>query len=321
MAEAKSKAKKVTEETPEVVEIIENEAIAPEAEPKATEKAAKAGKHSKKALEEEAEAEAKEAAKTARKEKAAAKEVEHKSHVPTPKNMERAHSKTWRAASKSIDQTREYELREAIELIQKASKTKFDATMELHINLGIDPRQSDQAVRTSTTLPSGSGKSVRVAVVAGEKDAVAAKAAGADVVDGEKIMAGIAAEKFDFDVLITTPDQMPNLARHAKILGPRGLMPSPKAGTVSTDVAATVHEIKGGRVEIKADPSGIIHLAFGKVSFKAADLATNAAAVFAAVVKARPATIKGVYLKSASISATMTPSARLDVAIVTKAKK
>ena len=320
MAEAKAKTAKIkpdeiiadlsVAETTEVDDKVDKPAK-PAAAP------AKAGKRSKKATEEEAELEQKET----RKKVAAAKEAEHKSHVPTPKNMARAHSKAWREANQAIDQARQYGLKEAIELVQKMSKTKFDATMELHLNLGIDPRQSDQAVRTAAVLPSGSGKSVRVAVVAGEPDAAAAKAAGADVVDSDKIMTDIAAERFDFDVLITTPDQMPNLARHAKVLGPRGLMPSPKAGTVSNDVASTVREIKGGRVEIKADPSGIIHLAFGKVSFKADDLAANAAAVFEAVVKARPAAIKGVYIKSATVSATMTPGVTLDTAAATKADK
>lgn len=316
MAEAKTK-KTTTKAAKDVAKVVDDtkklteEVTEDKTSPKATKAVAKAGKRSKKAVEE---VDAK-VAKTERKKVAKVEAEEQKQalkHVPTPKKLENMHSKGWRTAAEQIDREKLYDLPEAIALLQKISKVKFDPSVELHINLGIDPRQSDQIVRTSAVLPAGTGKSVRVAVVADEKGSAEAKKAGADVVDSEKIIADIIKGKFDFDVLVTTPDQMPTLAKHAKVLGPKGLMPSPKAGTVSTDLAKTIAEIKAGKAELKTDTAGIVHIAVGKLSFKADDLVANIQVALQAVVRARPAAAKGTFLKSANIAASMSPSIKLD---------
>ncbi len=309
---AKAKEELITEEKAE--KIVEEKTAGPKAEKKTT-ATAKAGKRSKKAVEAEAEAEA----KVERKQKKAEK-VDEKPEKPkaTPKNMERIHSKKWRAAQAKIDLEKLYDLPEAIALVQTLSTTKFDASMEMHINLGIDPRQSDQLVRTNAALPAGSGKTVRVAVVADEKNAATAKAAGADRVDSDKLLAEIEKGKFDFDVLLTTPAQMPTLAKFAKVLGPKGLMPTPKAGSVTDDLEIAIKAIKAGRAELKNDSAGIVHVTFGKVSFKANDLEANAKAILNALQKSRPTTLKGTFVTGVTISATMTPGVKVDVAAALK---
>lgn len=271
---------------------------------------AKAGKRSKKVIEEEAAKVAKEVRKAETAEKEATK-AETPKPKHTPKNMAKAHSKAYREAKAKIE-PKLYDLDEAIELVTKLSKVKFDATVELHANLGIDTRQSDQMIRANVVLPKGTGKTVRVAVIADEAKAKELTAVGADRIDNEKLISEIEKGKIDFDVLIATPDKMAALGKLAKILGPKGLMPSPKAGTVATDPVKAVQEIKAGRVELKNDPSGIIHVSVGKVSFSKADLASNAKAIIAALAKAKPANVKGTYLKSLAVSATMTPSIKVD---------
>lgn len=318
MAEAKKKTNQIETEAKETKTTkVKKAEISKETEVKETAEAtpaakstAKAGKRSAKS---QAEAEEK-ATKEAKKADEAATEDKPVKAVYTPKKPEHMHSKKWRNAVKEIDRTKVYELVEAITLVKKMSSTKFDATLELQVNLGIDPRQSDQQVRSSVTLPAGNGKTVRVAVIADDKNAAIAKSAGADMVDAEKILAAIAKEKFDFDVLVTTPDQMAAMAKHAKVLGPKGLMPSPKAGTVTPDVKKTVEEIKAGKVEIKTDSSGIVHMAVGKVSFDDSKLADNIRAALGAIVKAKPSGAKGTYLRSVALSATMSPSVKLDTA-------
>ncbi|MBA3679262.1 50S ribosomal protein L1, partial [Candidatus Saccharibacteria bacterium] len=214
-----------------------------------------------------------------------------------------------------------YTVSEAVELLPKLSKTKFDATAEVHIVLDIDPKQSDQNLRTSAALPAGSGKTVKVAVITSDKEADAAKKAGADNTDAAAILADIAKGKLDFDVLIASPDKMSELGRHAKVLGPKGLMPSPKSGTVTNNPAAMVEEIKKGRAEIKNDPSGIVHVAFGKLSFKAADLEANLRAVLGAVRTNKPAGVKGIYVKTIYITSSMSPSIKLDTTELQKSSK
>lgn len=275
---------------------------------------AKAGKRSKKAAEEQAAKDEKETRKRSTAKKTETTEAQ-KTPQPklTPKNPAHAHGKRWRAAHSQIETGKQYELEEAVALVQKLAPTKFDASLELHVNLGIDVRQSDQIVRTHAALPAGTGKTVRVAVIADEKGSAAAKAAGAELTDAAKINAGIAKGKFDFDILITTPDQMPALAKQAKVLGPKGLMPSPKSGTVTTELAKTIREIKAGKAEIKTDSAGIVHLAFGRASFKTDDLIRNAKTVIAAIMQARPSTVKGTYVKAISMSTSMSPSVRVDV--------
>ncbi len=281
------------------------------AKPKAT---TKAGKQSAKAQREAEELERKEA----RKEVAA-----HQEPAPRPKAKPRVktYSKKQKAARELVDKARLYTLQEAVELAPKLSQTKFDASVELHIALGIDPRQADQQFRTGVVLPAGTGKSVRVAVLAEPKLAEAAKQAGADLSDSDQILADIEKGKFDFDILVATPAQMAVLGRHAKALGPKGLMPSPKSGTVSADPAKAVSEIKKGRLDLKNDANGIIHVAFGKVSFKPADLLANAQAVVTTVVQNRPTGVKGVYIKSAFVAASMSPSIKLDTNSFTTDKK
>lgn len=274
----------------------------------------KAGKHSAKALREAEEL----AEKEARKEAAAETD-----DAPKPKQKPRVktYTKKQKSARELVDKDKLYTLEEAVELMPKLSQTKFDASVELHIALGIDPRQADQQFRMGVVLPSGTGKAVRVAVLAEPKLAEAAKAAGANVVDSEQIMADIEKGKFDFDILVATPAQMATLGRQAKALGPKGLMPSPKSGTVTADPAKAVSEIKKGRLDLKNDANGIIHVACGKVSFKPADLLANAKEVASSVVHNRPSGVKGVYVKSIYMTATMSPSVKIDPSSVSGDKK
>jgi large subunit ribosomal protein L1 len=185
--------------------------------------------------------------------------------------------------------------------------------VELHINLGVDPRQADQNVRGMVSLPEGTGKSARVAVVTEADDDKKATDAGADLVGADKIFAALDKEQIEFDILIATPNMMPKLAKHARMLGPKGLMPNPKSGTVTTDVEKAVKEAKAGRVEYRVDSAGIIHLGIGKVSFGAAKLSKNAQVIIDAVKAAKPASLKGGYIKSAYISSTMGPGIKVQI--------
>ncbi|MSR89435.1 50S ribosomal protein L1 [Patescibacteria group bacterium] len=270
-------------------------------------KIAKAGKRSAKTTKEVAEKEAKEVKKT---QTTKAKKVE--AVKPKQKPHVKKYSKNQKAAKALIEPGKMYGLKEAVELLFKLSKVKFDASAELHVALHIDPRQADQMVRTSTSLPYGTGKSIRVAVIAPDELAALAKKAGADSVDSEALIKDITKEQFDFDVLIATPDKMAEVGKLAKVLGPKGLMPSPKNGTVTADPAKSVEEFKKGKVEIKNDANGIIHIAFGKLSFKPEDLYANAKAVVKAISSAKPAGVKGVFINSMFISSSMSPSIRLD---------
>ncbi|HET7827831.1 MAG TPA: 50S ribosomal protein L1 [Candidatus Saccharimonadales bacterium] len=213
--------------------------------------------------------------------------------------MERA-GKKYRQAAKLIEAGKSYSLTEALELAAKTSPTKFDASIELHINLAVDPKQADQNVRGTVVMPAGTGKDVRVAVL--------------DEVGADKLFAKLDKEEIDFDVLVATPEMMPRLGKYARLLGPRGLMPSPKSGTVTKDTATAVKEAKAGKVEYRVDQAGIIHLAVGKVSFGAEDLLKNSEAIIGSVRAGRPASLKGNYIKSAFVSSTMGPSIKLDLA-------
>jgi large subunit ribosomal protein L1 len=293
MPKAKEESKEVTQ-TAEVSEEIKTEKVKKDT--------AKSGKRSAKAQAEASEKEAKEAKKSAKEE---IKKVKQKPRV-------KKYSINQKAAREMIDKSKLYGLKEAVELLPKVSKVKFDATAEIHITLNIDPRQADQIVRTNSVLPAGTGKSIKIAVIAGDKEAQAAKTAGADMVDAEAITKEIAKEKFEFDVLIATPDKMGELGKLAKVLGPKGLMPSPKNGTVTTDPAKAVEEFKKGKVEIKNDANGVIHVAFGKLSFKNEDLYENAKAVVKAVASSKPTGVKGVFIKNMFVTASMSPSIKLD---------
>lgn len=218
-------------------------------------------------------------------------------------------------ASKLIDATKQYEVEEAIKLVVDTATAKFDESIEMHVKLGVDSRHADQQVRGVVVLPNGTGKTVKVLVIAKGAKADEAEAAGADYVGGEELINKIKNENwFDFDVCVTTPDMMGLVGRIGKILGPKGLMPNPKSGTVTMDVTKAVKEIKAGKVEYRLDKTNIIHVAFGKKSFGAEKLVENYNTLFEAIVKAKPAAAKGQYIRSISVSSTMGPG----VKIVTK---
>jgi large subunit ribosomal protein L1 len=204
-------------------------------------------------------------------------------------------------------------LNEAIELATKTSPTKFDAAVEMHLNLGVDPKQADQNVRDTVALPAGTGKTIKIAVIAEPEDAKKAKTAGADIADADQLFADLDKEKIEFDVLICVPQMMAKLGKYARLLGPRGLMPNPKSGTVTANVATAVSEAKAGKVEYRVDQAGIVHLSIGKVSFNPAKLQQNAEAVMASLRAAKPASVKGIYLKSGYISTSMGPSIKFEV--------
>jgi large subunit ribosomal protein L1 len=223
------------------------------------------------------------------------------------------HGKRYNAAAKQVDSRRAYKLAEAVELLKKLPKTKFDETLELDFKLGVDPKQSDQMVRGTVALPHGSGKKVRVAVFAKGPAAQAAKDAGADFVGFEDLVKQCQGGWTDFDVAIATPEAMQEVRKLGKVLGPKGLMPNPKTGTVSEDTAKAVKEVKAGRVEFKMDKAANLHVAFGKLSFEAKAIEENARAVLSAVAHAKPATAKGQFVASCTLSSTMSPGLKLDL--------
>ncbi|RMG21730.1 MAG: 50S ribosomal protein L1 [Deltaproteobacteria bacterium] len=221
--------------------------------------------------------------------------------------------KKYRAAAAKVDKTRRYPLEEAVKLVKELKTANFDETVELAVNLGVDPRHADQMVRGAVVLPHGTGASVRVAVFAkGEKQAEAQEA-GADIVGAEDLAEKIQGGFLDFDKVIATPDMMGVVGKLGRILGPRGLMPNPKVGTVTMDVKKAVEETKKGKIEFRVDKAGIVHVPVGKVSFDEEKLAENIGAVMEALVKAKPPAAKGVYLKKATLSSTMGPGIPLDI--------
>lgn len=221
------------------------------------------------------------------------------------------HGKKYNEVKKLVED-KSYALDEAIALLKKTATTKFDSTCEVHFNLGVDPRQSDQNVRTSVNLPHGTGKDVRVVAFVGEENVKTAKEAGASEAGTENLMEKILKGWLDFDVAVATPDQMKEIGKIAKILGQKGLMPNPKSGTVSPDVAKTIKELKKGKIEIRVDKQSNVHTVFGKISFDEAKLKENFQTLMKAIVEAKPANAKGTYLRSATIALTMGPGIRLE---------
>ena len=224
------------------------------------------------------------------------------------------HGKRYREQKKKVDAVKVYPLDEAMQLVVSTKSTKFDETVELAMRLGVDPTKADQNVRGSVPLPHGLGKSIRVAVFAKGDKAKEAEAAGADIVGGDDLVKKIQAGMMDFESVVATPDMMAQVGKVGKLLGPRGLMPSPKVGTVTFDVGAAVKSIKAGRAEYRVDKAGVVHAAVGKASFGWEKVRDNLMALIQALNKAKPSTSKGVYMQSATVSLTMGPGVKLDLA-------
>ena len=228
--------------------------------------------------------------------------------------MARRPGKHYQSARKQVE-AREYQLEEAVPLLKKIKFAKFDETVEVHMRLGVDPKHADQMVRGTVVMPNGLGKLKKVLVVASGDKQKEAQEAGADFVGGEDLVNKIQSESWtDFDAMIATPDMMRSVGKLGKILGPRGLMPNPKTGTVTQNVAQAVKEVKAGKVEFRVDKTGIIHAPVGKMSFEAGNLVENAATLITAVIKAKPAVAKGKYVRSATLCSTMSPGVAIDTA-------
>lgn len=311
MAEAKKKVEK--EKKPEEAKVKKADVVEeqPETEEQKSEEktTAKAGKRSAKAI---AEAEEK-TAKEERKKQDDTVEAKPKHTQKPPRSKLERRAKKYRENAKLIEKDKHYKLEEALELACKTATTKFDSSVELHIRLNVDPKQADQNIRDSVILPAGTGKTLRVAVFADEANAKKAKAAGADIAGEEEILSLLDKEQIDFDVLIAMPNLMVKLAKHARTLGPKGLMPNPKSGTVTTDVSKAVEQSKAGKTEYRVDGAGIVHVGIGKVSFGAKKLKQNADELIGSIKQNKPASIKGVYIKTVYASTTMGPSVPLEV--------
>ena len=287
----------MAEEPKENLEVQETEAVAEE-------KYAKAGKKSKKHIEEvKAEAE-----RQARKAEAAAAPEKVSGPKPVTRSRLERRGKNYREAYAKVEKGKAYSLKEAVELAIATSPVKFDATLEMHFRLGVDPRQADQNIRSTVTLPAGTGKDIRVAVFAPLDVCKAAKAAGADIAEDEEFTKRLEKEQLDFDVLISTPQYMPKLGKFARLLGPKGLMPNPKAGTVTTDIEKAVKEAKAGKIEYRVDKQAIVHVGLGKVSFGADKVMENINAFTESLKSQKPASIKGQYVKSVYMTTSMGPS-------------
>ncbi len=306
--DAKEKAGEIQKDIKEKVEEIKEEVK--EAVEEQKEVFAKAGKKSKKHVEEVKAEEARQARKAERKAEEAAVKPKGAAPITRPKLERRG--KKYQEAAKLIEKGKTYSLKDAIDLAIKSSPVKFDASLEIHTRLGVDPRQADQNIRTTIVLPNGNGKNVRVAVFAPLDVCKAAKAAGADIAEDEEFLKRLEKGEIDFDVLISTPQYMPKLGKYARLLGPKGLMPNPKAGTVTMDVEKAVKESKAGKVEYRVDKQSIVHIGVGKVSFGADKLLENANTFFDSLKAQKPASLKGTYVKSVFITTTMGPSIQVE---------
>jgi large subunit ribosomal protein L1 len=293
-------AKDVNLEIPEVVEEVQ----VPEEE-----KFAKSGKKSKKHIEEVKSEDERQARKVESVEGEPAKKAGPK---PVSRSRLERRGKNYRKVAEKVEKGKVYGMKEALELALATSPVKFDATIEVHLRLDVDPRQADQNIRATVSLPAGTGKTVRVAVFAPLDLAKKAKAVGADIAEDEEFLKQLDKEKMDFDVLISTPQYMPKLGKYARLLGPKGLMPNPKAGTVTNDIEKAVAEAKAGKIEYRVDKQAIIHVGVGKASFGVDKLMENMTAFLESLKSQKPASVKGQFVKSAYISTTMGPGIQVE---------
>lgn len=317
-----AKAEEIAEEIVEAVEVaeaieesVEAAEIAEEVvEAVEEEKFAKSGKRSKKHAEEVAEKEAKEARKAAGDTTPldGSEAVVKKGPKPITRPRIERRGKKYQEVAKKVGKDTVYSLSDALKLATETNPAKFDASVEIHVRLGVDPRQADQNIRSTVILPNGTGKDVKVAVFAPESEHKAAKEAGANIVGDEEFLKQLDKEDLNFDVLIATPAYMPKLGKYARLLGPRGLMPNPKAGTVAADVAKAVSEAKAGKVEYRVDKQAIVHLSVGKVSFGVEKLEENAKAFFDSLASQKPSSIKGAYVKGVSVATSQGPSIKTE---------
>ncbi|HYF96462.1 MAG TPA: 50S ribosomal protein L1, partial [Patescibacteria group bacterium] len=252
-------------------------------------------------------------AKEERKKDAPKEEAKPKHQQKPPRSKIERKGKKYRKNAELIEKDKTYSLEEALELACKTATTKFDSTLELHVRLDVDPKQADQNIRDSVVLPAGTGKTIKVAVFADEANAKKAKAAGADVAGEEEILAQLDKGNIDFDVLIAMPSLMVKLAKYAKTLGPKGLMPNPKSGTVTADVVKAVQQSKAGKIEYRVDSNGIIHVSAGKVSFGGKKLKENADALIASIKQNKPASVKSAYIRSVYATTSMGPSVPVEI--------
>ncbi len=303
------KAEKEVKEVKKINDPIVEEVVVTTAPEKTTKKVtAKAGKRSAKSLKEEE-------AIVAKKERKEAKIEQESQPTKVIKNKTRTSlerkGKNFKRVAQLIDKNIEYKLDAAMDLIKKTSTTKFDSSVEVHIRLNVDPKQSDQNVRDTIVLPFGTGKTVKIAALT--DDSKLAQQSGADIFIAEDIFSALDKNVIDFDILITTPALMPKLSKYARILGPRGLMPNPKSGTVTNDINVAINEAKNGKIEYRVDSYGIIHLSIGKVSFSATDLLANANAFLTSLKSNKPQSVKVGLIRTAYLTTTMGPSVKLDI--------
>lgn len=318
--ELKDKAEQIAEDIVEaadqtraaVEDVVEG---VEEAKEQVEEHFAKAGKRSEKsvkAAEEEAERQARKEAGDTTPQDGAVANVE-KGPAPKTRPLAERKGKAYKKVAAKVDKNKVYSLADGIKLATETATTKFDSTVEIHVRLGVDPKQADQNIRSTVVLPNGTGKTIRVAALVGEDMEADAKKAGADYAGEGEIMPMLEKENLDFDVLIATPQYMPKLGRFARLLGPRGLMPNPKAGTVSANPAQAIKEAKAGKVEYRVDKQGNVHLGIGKVSFGADKLVENANVFVSSLKAAKPTTLKGNYILSAAVSTTMGPGIKVNL--------
>lgn len=278
-----------------------------------TEAIAKAGKRSAKAIKEKEEKQEKIKRKeTIRSEGKISEELKPSIRHNPPRAKVERRSKKYREVSKLIDKSVLYSVTDAIKLAAATSPVKFDATLELHIRMNVDPKQADQNIRGTVVLPAGTGKTIKVAVVCEPGDMDQAKKAGADIIGGEEFLQQLNEQTCDFDLLIATPSIMPKLGKYARLLGPKGIMPNIKSGTVTKNIEKAVKEAKAGRIEYRVDSTGIIHAAAGKISFSAEKLESNVSAILSSILSSKPASVKGNFVESIYITTTMGPSIKVD---------